>query len=271
MKLLFENWRRYISEEEVKKKKKGPPPRLNAVERKFVKRFKETFPGSKVRIEKNSSSSQFIIGPEKQNAKHSGQEGIKINKQKEKKGSKPCTGLSGKEIFNVAQVDSSSELGPFYYDIGLELASIFGGGLAADSDLSSPTARITWQFYYDNRSDVDRIQLDIVPDQLDRDTVELFQKGEDGKYTYHSPNPGHGGKGVEVKQTTPDDPSDDCHPLLSPFKTAWYDYKDNKSVEGVRRANDPTSKVFYKKTQNILKYLRWANMLSMKVVKDSRV
>lgn len=76
--------------------------------------------------------------------------------------------------------------GPLLYDVSMELATEFGGGLTPDrSNVSQAAARV-WGAYDRARGDVQKAQLDI----------DLTHWPEEG-----SPPPA---------QLTPDDPSDDC-------------------------------------------------------------
>ena len=67
----------------------------------------------------------------------------------------PCSGA-----FNVGYVTAASGYGPMLYDLAMEWATSNGGGLIADREAVSRSARAVWDYYLDNRSDVVVTQLD---------------------------------------------------------------------------------------------------------------
>ena len=56
--------------------------------------------------------------------------------------------------------------GPMLYDVAMEVASMYSSGLTADRNSVSDEARRVWQFYQDNRPDVEIAQLDDLYDTL---------------------------------------------------------------------------------------------------------
>ena len=50
--------------------------------------------------------------------------------------------------------------GPLLYDIAMEWATANGGGLIADRSTVSDEARAVWDYYLNNRSDIEIVQLD---------------------------------------------------------------------------------------------------------------
>lgn len=63
-----------------------------------------------------------------------------------------------------AMVIGSSEAvkgwGPLLYDVAIEYSSMIAGGLIADRNMVSEEAYDVWEYYHDNRDDVEKIQLD---------------------------------------------------------------------------------------------------------------
>jgi hypothetical protein len=56
--------------------------------------------------------------------------------------------------------------GPLLYDIAMEAATELGGGLMSDRMVVSGDAQRVWQKYQDDRSDVERMQLDSEENEL---------------------------------------------------------------------------------------------------------
>ena len=56
--------------------------------------------------------------------------------------------------------------GPLIYDIAMEWASMHGSGLMSDRAGLSPHSQAVWQYYYDNRTDVKIQQLDDLKNTL---------------------------------------------------------------------------------------------------------
>ena len=86
-------------------------------------------------------------------------------------------------IFSKA---SRSGMGPMIYDIAMEAATELGGGLMSDRVVVSDDAQRVWKKYQNDRSDVDRIQLDseeneLTPTHVDNCDVNIAKSfGEDG-------------------------------------------------------------------------------------------
>jgi len=73
--------------------------------------------------------------------------------------------------------------GPMLYDLAMEYATSQGSGLMADRAMVSSDAFNVWQYYADQRGDVEKIQLDDAEDNLtpgdtaDNCTQKLVYKG----------------------------------------------------------------------------------------------
>ena len=79
----------------------------------------------------------------------------------------PCLGS-----YQVNTSQAEQGWGPMLYDVAMEIASMYSSGLIADRSAVSDEAQKVWQFYQDNRSDVEIAQLDdlyntLTPDEYD--------------------------------------------------------------------------------------------------------
>ncbi len=79
----------------------------------------------------------------------------KIVIQKTEKGDGLCD-----NAYKVSQSFAASGWGPFLYDIAIEHATQHGNGLTPDRFIVSDEARGVWDYYLNNRSDVQVHQLD---------------------------------------------------------------------------------------------------------------
>lgn len=74
--------------------------------------------------------------------------------------------------WEVTNAETASGYGPLLYDITMEVATIKGSGLVSDRKTVSIEAHDVWQFYLDNRRDVNVFQCDdrrnsLTPDPSD--------------------------------------------------------------------------------------------------------
>ena len=67
----------------------------------------------------------------------------------------PCS-----NAFMISWSGATSGYGPMLYDLAMEWATANGGGLIADRSTVSPEARAVWDYYLNNRSDIEIVQLD---------------------------------------------------------------------------------------------------------------
>jgi hypothetical protein len=70
------------------------------------------------------------------------------------------------EAFVVGVATADDGWGPLLYDVAIEQATISGNGLTSDRESVSPQARGVWNYYLNNRSDVEEHQLDSLDNQL---------------------------------------------------------------------------------------------------------
>lgn len=62
--------------------------------------------------------------------------------------------------------------GPLLYDVAMEAASMVSSGLVPDRNDVSPEARKVWQYYYNNRPDIEIAQLDNEWNKLTQDEYD---------------------------------------------------------------------------------------------------
>ena len=79
----------------------------------------------------------------------------------------PCLGA-----WMITWSQASPGFGPMLYDIAMEWASANGGGLIADRSTVSDEARDVWDYYLNNRSDIEVVQLDDPNNELTKDIEE---------------------------------------------------------------------------------------------------
>lgn len=70
------------------------------------------------------------------------------------------------EAFVVGVATADDGWGPLLYDVAIEQATISGNGLTSDRESVSPQAQGVWNYYFNNRSDVEEHQLDSLDNQL---------------------------------------------------------------------------------------------------------
>ena len=89
-------------------------------------------------------------------AKHTGHEAL-------------CMGAYIIDWANVSSLIREEGWGPMLYDVAMEYATSKGSGLMSDrSDVSSDAFGV-WQYYADQRGDVEKVQMDDVDDRLTPD------------------------------------------------------------------------------------------------------
>jgi hypothetical protein len=70
------------------------------------------------------------------------------------------------EAFVVGVATADDGWGPLLYDVAIEQATISGNGLTSDRESVSPDAQRVWNYYLNNRADVEEHQLDSLDNQL---------------------------------------------------------------------------------------------------------
>ena len=84
----------------------------------------------------------------------------------------PCDGA-----YMVAYSDATKGWGPLLYDVAMEYATLFGGGLVSDRTVVSDEAYAVWDYYLKSRSDVVKSQTDneegeLTPDNKQDDCLQ---------------------------------------------------------------------------------------------------
>ena len=88
------------------------------------------------------------------------------------------------DAYEVQWSDAPKGWGPLLYDVAMEYATIMGGGLISDRTAVSQEAAGVWDYYYNNRDDVDYEQMDdydgnLTPDDESDDcNQEFVYRGE---------------------------------------------------------------------------------------------
>ena len=119
--------------------------------------------------------------------------------------------------------------GPLLYDLAIESASDEAGGLMSDRGVVSGHARSVWSAYDTSRPDVEKVQLDVLPDLVKKD-------------------PGYWGK-----QITPDKPEDDCNLIIIT--------RDENPKEGESWQESPLSRVYRKPGREVTGALEKLDLL----------
>tara|TARA_R110002153_G_scaffold269593_1_gene435298 strand:+ start:174 stop:791 length:618 start_codon:yes stop_codon:yes gene_type:complete len=70
------------------------------------------------------------------------------------------------DAWMVRMSKASKGFGPMLYDIALEYSTQMGSGLISDRGGSTPAAKDVWNYYQDNRTDVEFVQLDNMQDSF---------------------------------------------------------------------------------------------------------
>ncbi len=94
----------------------------------------------------------------------------------------PCGGADGV----VQSATAKTGLGPLAYDVAIEVTG--GLGLISDRDSVSPAARAVWDYYLNNRPDVEAVQLDDLNNTLTPDDKDNCDQRV-SSYTNQGPMP----------------------------------------------------------------------------------
>lgn len=121
---------------------------------------------------------------------------ISLNKIKAYESSQPTLSSVYRDgdcdgAWTIDKTKAADGYGPLLYDIAVEIATKKGSGLVADRRLVSREAQNVWQYYLDNRPDVDVFQCDdpensLTPDDYDN-INQLFVKTIKGSSWINSP------------------------------------------------------------------------------------
>lgn len=79
----------------------------------------------------------------------------------------PCSGA-----WEVSWARAADGWGPLLYDVAIEYATLHGNGLISDRSSVSEDAAKVWDYYLNNRTDVNHHQLDNLYDELTPDIEE---------------------------------------------------------------------------------------------------
>jgi len=139
MKLIFENWRKYLSEGEGMKTASDLPdgiviaidtdPEFGTGEGEVLFYFAKAETPREFIGWDSGLQGEVRIEPVQLNDKY------------------PCDGA-----YMVAYSDATKGWGPLLYDVAMEYATLFGGGLVSDRTVVSDEAYAVWKYYLKNRS-----------------------------------------------------------------------------------------------------------------------
>ena len=94
----------------------------------------------------------------------------------------PCS-----NAFMVSWSGATGGYGPMLYDLAMEWATQNGGGLIADRFSVSSEARAVWNYYLNNRSDIEIVQLDNAYSDLTDDLTDDCDQGVAGGASFKYP------------------------------------------------------------------------------------
>ena len=98
----------------------------------------------------------------------------------------PCS-----NAFMISWSGATSGYGPMLYDLAMEWATANGGGLIADRGSVSPEAKAVWDYYLNNRSDIEIVQLDDANNKLTDTEEDNCDQQIAGGQNYRYPRPRH--------------------------------------------------------------------------------
>ena len=96
----------------------------------------------------------------------------------------PCS-----DAFMISWSGATSGYGPMLYDLAMEWATANGGGLIADRGSVSPEAKAVWDYYLNNRSDIEIVQLDDANNKLTDTEEDNCDQEIAGGQNYQYPKP----------------------------------------------------------------------------------
>jgi len=228
MKLLFENWRKYLNE--------GIDPRIQKQIDMLL-----ALPDVAIRLKRDWGSEAFLISyvrtgegapksltqkdstvwnPKNKKLTKTGYPHGYVQLFRDQGDTGPC--LDSWIVYNTM---AEGGWGPLLYEVAIEWASQNGGGLASDRAIVSGDAQAVWSKYA-ARSGVGRKQMDI--------SYDVHGTTIDGKDV------------EEYPQLTPDIPEDDCD--------------QSKAIDdyGVKWHESPVSRMYFKGTPEVITALKEA-------------
>ena len=213
MKLLFENWRKFVNEVEGKQiPLPGMEGEIEPNDPEGIYEKHNIYPGIAKKLLKmkergfgvalniNQSDDQNVaffyeldqFGPDSPDPtltpRSSSKNAVHFSETNWK-----CNTIPEVYEINLTNAELYPGLGPVLYEAALEIASDLAGGLVSDRSSVSDYARSVWE-YYEGRADVETIQLDInhdateLPDDLkggDKDEAIEQCKSEYGGGNHH--------------------------------------------------------------------------------------
>jgi len=127
--------------------------------------------GVYVSVEKHPSENSYTIryvNEEGKNPRKShGFRGTIVIEEPQLADQYPCEGA-----YMISWSAASDGYGPLLYDVAMEVATMFGGGLVSDRTVVSTDAQRVWRYYMKNRSDVESSQLDNEEDYFENGTED---------------------------------------------------------------------------------------------------
>mgnify|MGYP005823701831 FL=1 len=184
MKLLFENWRKYLLIEAAM----TVDDLMNFVDEEFGEDLKIY-----IRVRNNNEGGTDItyasidvdgeIYDFGYNDAVMGKVEIVPASYGEEEGLGPCDGA-----YQVKWAMATEGWGPLLYDAAIEYATKHGNGLISDREMISDEARAVWDYYLNKRKDVDNHQLDdlhnTLTPKIEVDNCDQYVASVGGKYDW---------------------------------------------------------------------------------------
>ena len=234
MKLILENWRKYLNEAKwhIRPKIEKQIQNLLALPSDIIIVIEEEEPNWYSIEYASRSSHQGPIGAIE----------IVAASEDDYSGQGQC--LDG---YIVMSSVASRGWGPLLYEVAIEFTSIISNGLAPDRGSVSKMATDVWDKYA-KRSDVTKKQLDVVHGKKRLHKQKIDVDFHDGDSAYRSQN--------DMEQLTPGYEFDDCDQRMA-LKHA-----------GTKWAEAPHSKLYSKRDMPVMKLLKAAKRLRIKRYQD---
>ena len=168
MKLLFENWRKFLNE--------GMKTPVDLPDHVYVGIKQDEGTGGQI-IFYYSDSNGKELDPYDDNQGIVAIEKAEGHNMPGRHGVGNCDGA-----WIVAGSEADAGWGPLLYDVAIEWATLNGNGLTPDRYEVSAAARRVWDYYLNNRSDVKNSQLDDMQNTLtepEEDNCNQYSAGRD--------------------------------------------------------------------------------------------
>jgi len=158
MKLLFENWRKYLTEEESGMKT------VENLEKEDIYILARRSGLTEIGVEFVYAGVDRHGTPYALNYSDAVSGEVEIAPSGYEEVDGPCD-----NAWQVKYTSAVDKWGPLLYDVAIEYATMHGNGLISDREEVSPQARRVWDYYLDRRADVGNHQLDDMEDTLTPD------------------------------------------------------------------------------------------------------